>query len=170
MLVTYEQPLNELDDKIDQIEKTIFLRDTSKVSLKELYFLKAQTRITKKLLLLNEGVINQIEVIDQLKTTLQDIKDKLVRLILNFDEVIENANNLLHTYLSVNAQKSNDVMKLLTIFSAFFLPLTFVAGIYGMNFTNMPELNWKVGYFLTLAVMAVISVIIYLWFKKKQIL
>jgi len=170
MLVTYEQPLNELDDKIDQIEKTIFLRDTSKVSLKELYFLKAQTRITKKLLLLNEGVINQIEVIDQLKTTLQDIKDKLVRLILNFDEVIENANNLLHTYLSVNAQTSNDVMKLLTIFSAFFLPLTFVAGIYGMNFTNMPELNWKVGYFLTLAVMAVISVIIYLWFKKKQIL
>lgn len=122
------------------------------------------------MLLLNEGVINQIEVIDQLKTTLQDIKDKLVRLILNFDEVIENANNLLHTYLSVNAQKSNDVMKLLTIFSAFFLPLTFVAGIYGMNFTNMPELNWKVGYFLTLAVMAVISVIIYLWFKKKQIL
>ena len=113
-----------------------------------MYFLKAQTRIIKKLLQIFQNVIQQIEVRDQSKTALQDIKDKLLSLILSYDEVLENANSLLNTYLSVNAKKSNDVMKLLTIFSAFFLPLTFVAGIYGMNFENMPELNWQYGYFL----------------------
>ena len=143
---------------------------TTTYLIKDLYFLKAQTRITKKLLHIFQNVIIQLEVNEQSKTALQDIKDSLLSLLLNYDEVLENANNLLNTYLSVNAQKSNDVMKLLTIFSAFFLPLTFIAGIYGMNFENMPELKWQTGYFLALAVMLVVAVIIYWWFKRKRII
>jgi magnesium transporter len=170
MVQTYQHPLNELDEKIIEIEKSIFLKDYARVSLKDLYFLKSQARITKKLLYLFQNVTQQIDVSEPSKTALQDIQDQLLSLILNYDEVLENANNLLNTYLSVNAQKSNDVMKLLTIFSAFFLPLTFVAGIYGMNFEHMPELKWEMGYFLTLGVMALISLIIYLWFKRKRIL
>ena len=111
-----------------------------------------------------------VEVSDENKTALQDIKDSLVSLILNYDEVLENANSLLNTYHSVNSQKSNDVMKLLTIFSAFFLPLTFVAGIYGMNFDHMPELRWDIGYYLTLSVMLVIVIVIFVWFKRKKII
>ena len=167
---TYRNPLNELDEKIMQIEKTIFLQDYAKVSLEELYFLKAQTRITKKLLQIFQNVIHQLEVPDQSKTALQDIKDRLLSLLLSYEEVLENANNLLNTYLSVNAQKNNDVMKLLTIFSVFFLPLTFIVGIYGMNFENMPELKWQTGYFMALGLMAIISVSIYIWFKRKKIL
>lgn len=91
-------------------------------------------------------------------------------LILSYDEVLEDANNLLNSYHSVNAQKNNDVMKLLTVFSAFFLPLTFIAGIYGMNFDIMPELEWHLGYFATLSLMFVISIIIFIWFKRKKIL
>jgi magnesium transporter len=170
MVATYQPPLNELDKKIEEFEKTIFLKDYSKVSLEDLYFLKTQTRITKKLLQLFQSVTNQIEVSEGSKTALQDIKDQLLSLILNYDEVLENANNLLNTYHSVNSQKSNDVMKLLTIFSAFFLPLTFIVGIYGMNFENMPELRWQNGYFLTLATMVIISAMIYIWFKKKKII
>lgn len=170
MVETYNQPAKILGDKNDDIEKTIFLNDYAKVSLEDLYFQKAQTRITKKLLQITQNVINQIEVNDKSKTALQDIKDKLLSLILTYDEVLENSNNLLNTYLSVNAQKSNDVMKLLTIFSAFFLPLTFVAGIYGMNFENMPELKWHLGYFITLGVMVIIAVVIYFWFKRKKII
>jgi magnesium transporter len=59
---------------------------------------------------------------------------------------------------------------LLTIFSAFFLPLTFIAGIYGMNFNNMPELRWETGYFVILAVMLFIAIVIFWWFKRKRIL
>ena len=89
---------------------------------------------------------------------------------INYEEVLENANSLLNTYHSVSSQKSNDVMKLLTIFSAFFLPLTFVAGIYGMNFENMPELRWQFGYFMILGIMTIIAIIIYFWFKRKKII
>lgn len=170
MVETYNQPAKILGDKNDDIEKIIFLNDYTKVSLEDLYFQKAQTRITKKLLQITQNVINQIEVNEKSKTALQDIKDKLLSLILTYDEVLENSNNLLNTYLSVNAQKSNDVMKLLTIFSAFFLPLTFVAGIYGMNFENMPELKWHFGYFITLGIMGIIAVVIYFWFKRKKII
>ena len=170
MVETYQLPLQELDDHIEEFEKTIFLQNYSNVSLEDLYFLKTQTRITKKLLQLFQNVTNQIEVSEPNSTALQDIKDSLLNLILNYDEVLENANSLLNTYHSVNSQKSNDVMKLLTIFSAFFLPLTFVAGIYGMNFENMPELEWHFGYFTTLGVMAIIAIIIFLWFKRKKIL
>jgi magnesium transporter len=170
MTLTYQEPLHTLDQKIEEIEKMVFLRDHSKVSLEDLYFLKTQTRITKKLLQLFQNVTHHIEVKEESKTALQDIKDRLVGLILNYDEILENANNLLHTYLSVNARKNNDVMKLLTVFSAFFLPLTFIAGIYGMNFANMPELRWETGYFLALGAMASISLFIYIWFKRKRIL
>ena len=170
MTQTFEHPSKLLGDKNDEIEKTIFLKDYTKISLEELYYQKTQTRITKKLLQITQNVIQQIEVSEKSKTALQDIKDKLLSLVLGYDEVLENSNNLLNTYLSVNAQKSNDVMKLLTIFSAFFLPLTFVAGIYGMNFENMPELKWQMGYFIILGLMVVIALIIYFWFKRKKII
>ncbi|MEA5460900.1 CorA family divalent cation transporter [Arcicella sp. LKC2W] len=170
MMETYNAPLKLLSDKNDEIEKTIFLKDYSVISLEDLYFQKTQTRIIKKLLQITQNVVNQIDVAEQTKTALQDIKDKLLSLTLSYEEVLENSNNLLNTYLSVNAQKSNDVMKLLTIFSAFFLPLTFIAGIYGMNFENMPELRWHLGYFFTMGVMVIIAVIIFYWFKRKKIL
>ena len=115
-------------------------------------------------------MVQQIEVSDHLKSALHDIKDSLLSLLLSYDEVLENASNLLNSYLSVNAEKNNQVMKLLTIFSAFFLPLTFIAGIYGMNFDYMPELRWKPAYFLTLVVMVVVALVIYFWFKRKKIL
>lgn len=170
MLETFEEPSKFLSDKNDEIEQTVFLKDYTKISLEDLYYQKAQTRISKKLLLITQNVINQIEVNEDSKTALQDIKDKLLSLVLQYDEILENSTNLLSTYLSVNAQKNNDVMKLLTIFSAFFLPLTFLAGIYGMNFDVMPELKMEYGYFIILGVMFATAITIFIWFKKKRII
>jgi magnesium transporter len=170
MIETYSESAIELSDKIDRIEQVIFLKDYRKVSLEDLYFQKSQTRISKKILQFTQHVLHEIDVFEDNKTALQDIKDQLISLVLAFDEVMDDSNNLLNMYLSVNAQKTNDVMKLLTIFSAFFLPLTFIAGIYGMNFKYMPELEGKFAYFVILGLMAILSAFIFYWFRRKKIL
>ncbi len=170
IVLTYTSPSQWQTNQIDEVEKTIFLKSDNKISLEDLYFQKAETRISKKLLLLTQNVIHQIKVPEKNQTALQDVKDNLVKLILEYEEALENANNLMNTFLSVTAQKNNDVVKLLTIFSAFFLPLTFIAGIYGMNFDFMPELRWKFGYLYVICFMTIICIVIYLWFRRKKIL
>jgi magnesium transporter len=169
MIETYSESAQELSDKIDVIEQVIFLKDYRKVSLEDLYFQKSQTRISKKILHLTQHVLHEMDIYEYNKIAFQDIKDQLISLILTFEEVMDDSNNLMNMYLSVNAQKTNDVMKLLTIFSAFFLPLTFIAGIYGMNFKYMPELEGKYAYFIILGLMAILSIIIFYWFRRKKI-
>jgi magnesium transporter len=87
---------------------------------------------------------------------------------LYFDQLTDDVNNLLTVYLSVSSQKTNEVMKVLTVFSAFFLPLTFLVGVYGMNFKYMPELEQRLGYPAIWAVMLGIVIGIYIWFRRKQ--
>ena len=169
MVQTFVQPSIWHSDRIDEVEKAVFLKDYNKISLEDLYFQKSQTRISKKLLTITQDVVNKIVVEEDSATALQDVKDKIISLILIYDEVAEDAHNLMNTYLSVTAKKSNDVMKLLTIFSVFFLPLTFLVGVYGMNFKYMPELEWKLGYLFAWATMIFVSVLIYIWFKKRNI-
>ena len=170
ILMTYEQPLGQQGDKMDEFERAIFLKGGQTISIESLYYQKSKARISKKVLQLTQAVLNQITVKPELSSLLQDTKETTLSFVLQYDEVIEDANTILHSYMSVTAQRSNDAMKLLTIFSAFFLPLTFIAGIYGMNFDFMPELRWKYGYFITLGVMVVISIIILSWFKRKRII
>lgn len=170
MVETFVEPCEVLDNENDEFERMIFLKEYTKISLEDLYFQKVEARLTKKLLQISQNVINQLEVNDKSQTALQDVKDKLLNLILLYDELLENSYTLLNTYMSVNAKKTNDVMKLLTIFSAFFLPLTFIVGVYGMNFENMPELKMQNGYYYTLLMMFAIAAVIYFWFKRKRII
>ncbi|MCF6183442.1 MAG: hypothetical protein L3J56_02245 [Bacteroidales bacterium] len=170
MLTTYETPVQIQSDKMDKIEYKMFLKGGNSVSVENLYFHKSKARISKKVLLLTQNVLNQFPVKKENKSKLQDIKDTLLQLILMYDEILEDANSLFNTYLALKAQKTNDVMKLLTVFSAFFLPLTFIAGVYGMNFYNMPELRWNYGYFFIIGIMSVIVIIVYVWFKRKKII
>ena len=170
MLGTFQKPTFELSNKISEIERTIFLKDYRKVLLEELYFIKSQSRILKKVLHITQSVIEQSVDNFSASYQYQDIKDELLNLLTYNDESVENANQLMTTYLSISDQKNNEVVRLLTIFSAFFLPLTFIAGVYGMNFRFMPELNWKWGYFFSIGFMLLVVLVIYLWFRRKRIL
>lgn len=170
LLHTFENPIKTQAERMDGLEQSIFLKTGNNLSIEKLYFEKSKARLSKKLLVIMQSVFHQFKVEDSLQPNLQDVKDTIIDLILRTDEVVEDANALLHSYMSFQAQKSNDVMKLLTVFSAFFLPLTFIVGIYGMNFDNMPELRWEYGYFVTLIAMLIIALIIFLWFKRKKIM
>jgi magnesium transporter len=170
MMLTFEEPILTQSDKMDELEKSIFLSNENNLSVEHLYFEKSKARLIKKILFIMHDVINQYKVEAELQSNLQDLKDTVVDFILRIEEVVDDGNALLNTYMTYTAQKSNEVMKLLTVFSVFFLPLTFVAGIYGMNFRHMPEIHWEYGYFFSLLIMLIISACIYVWFKKKKIL
>jgi magnesium transporter len=167
---SYEANALHLSQKIDRMEKLVFVGRQTKVSLEELYFLKNTCRLNRRIISLSKEVIQQHTTTEKDANALQDVKDLLQKLSLSFDETHDDAANLSAIYLSIVSLKTNDVMKLLTIFSVFFMPLTFIAGIYGMNFEFMPELSWKLGYPLILLVMLVICVVIFWWFKRRRIL
>jgi magnesium transporter len=146
MIDTFKKPIIEISNKISEIEKTIFLKDYRIVLIEELYYIKTQSRILKKIISITEATILKSQDKYKVSYIYQDIQDNLLNLLTINEESVENSTHLMNTYLSLSDQKNNEVVRLLTIFSVFFLPLTFIAGIYGMNFSFMPELSWKLGY------------------------
>lgn len=98
---------------------------------------------------------------------LNDLRENAESLYFATDEILEDANNLLSLTLAAADHEANRVMKVLTLFAAFFLPLTFIVGVYGMNFDVMPELRWRLGYPTVLAAMALVSLAVYLWFRRR---
>lgn len=99
---------------------------------------------------------------------LRDVYDHTIQVMDTVESFKEMLSGLHDSYLSGISNKMNEIMKVLTIFAAIFIPLTFMAGIYGMNFEFMPELKWKYGYFILLGLMAFVGGGMLLYFKKKK--
>jgi magnesium transporter len=76
--------------------------------------------------------------------------------------------SLMDMHMTIISNKMNEVMKVLTIIATIFIPLTFIAGVYGMNFDNMPELQYKYGYFILLGVMIIIFIFMLMYFRRKK--
>lgn len=96
-----------------------------------------------------------------------DIFDLLTRLSGMIDSNREMTSDIRDNYLSLNSHRMNSIMMTLTLFTTIFMPLTFIAGIYGMNFDHMPELHSRYGYFIVLGVMVLISIVMVIWFRRK---
>jgi len=101
------------------------------------------------------------------KLYFSDIHDHLLKLSDMVESNREITSDLRDSYLSINSNRMNTNMMVLTVITSIFIPLTFVAGVYGMNFEHMPELSWKYGYFIVLGIMAGIGISMFLWFKRK---
>lgn len=110
---------------------------------------------------------HHLSLISEKREYFSDIHDHLLKLSEMVMSNREITADIRDNYLSLNSHQTNNVMKVLTIITSIFAPLTFIAGIYGMNFENIPELTWKYGYFLTLGLMGTIGVSMYIWFKGK---
>lgn len=96
-----------------------------------------------------------------------DVHDHLLKLAEMIETDREMTADLRDSYISLNSNRMNGIMKTLTVITTVFMPLTLIAGIYGMNFTNMPELQWRYGYFAVLGLMALLSVWMILAFLKR---
>ncbi|MEJ7914140.1 MAG: CorA family divalent cation transporter [Chitinophagaceae bacterium] len=166
-LETFDDPAQKLSEQIDSFENQILLKTVTNQQVEALYHIKRQAAISNKILMLMSEPINHIRMIPKDDPALQDVKDQHLKIITLYTQILEEVNNLMGLYMSFAAQKTNDVVKVLTIFSVFFMPLTFIAGIYGMNFEFMPELRQQWGYPGVLLLMVIVSLIIFTWFKKK---
>jgi len=168
VLLSYEEPLMSLSDEISDFEANMLLKEIPPHSLQHLFYLKNKANLSRKLLILADDILDSIQVKKHENSSLQDVKDLHTKMIVLYDQVLEEINSLQSIYISISTQKTNEVMKTLTILSMFFLPLTFLVGIYGMNFKYMPELEYKWAYPACLGLMVVIAVAIYFWFKHKK--
>lgn len=167
-LETFDEPANRLSEKVDFYETQIMLKKTSIDNTESLYYIKRDASISLKILMLMQEPINHIFTQPGEETELQDVRDQHLKIQTLYVQILDDVNNLMNLSVSFAAQRTNDVVKVLTIFSVFFMPLTFIAGIYGMNFEFMPELTKKWGYPAVLVFMAAVALLIYSWFKGKK--
>ena len=121
------------------------------------------------------NLISQRRSLKVLQEIIQDNFDKkeskltrIYELVSNIDLQREISDELLNLIISVSSQKTNDVMRVLTVISTIFMPLTFLVGVYGMNFKNLPELDWAYGYYYIWGFMITITAIMIYFFKKKN--
>jgi magnesium transporter len=167
VLQAFEPAAADLGKEIDLYEEKTFLRKERKLSLSGVYHLKRKIDVNKKVLFLSRDIVERIDDPKHQNPDTRDTRDLYIRLLTLYESMSENTNQLLNVYFSISAQRTNEVIRVLTLFSVFFMPLTFIVGIYGMNFRFMPELNLKFGYPLVILFMLAVSAFIYLWFKRK---
>jgi len=165
---SYEAPANSLAKEIDFYESQTFLKKVPPPILRGIYRVRRQIEVSRRLLILSKDILEHVDDPQHQNPNTRDTRDLYIRMLTLFDAMSDNTNHLLTLYFSISSQRTNEVIRVLTIFSVFFMPLTFIVGIYGMNFDFMPELKWKAGYPGVVVLMAGVTLAIYIWFRRKH--
>lgn len=164
--------LEDIGEEIDDLEKEIF-QDSGEEISQEIHRLKTLAIFLRKQIWPLREVLNSLYrgesgmIHKDTIPYLQDVYDHAIRVNETLEAFREALSSLRDIHLSVISNRMNEVMKVLTIFAVIFIPLTFIAGIYGMNFEYMPELQIKGAYYYALGAMAAIGVGMLFYFKKK---
>lgn len=165
--------LEKISEKLEQLDAEVANQPLSS-TLKNIHLLKnGLARMRKSIWPLREMVayltrIDSPLIDSSTKVYLRDLYDHTIQIADSIDTFRDMASGLLEIYLSNTSNRMNEVMKVLTIFAAIFIPLTFLAGIYGMNFEFMPELKWHYAYFIVLGIMLSIALCMVAIFKRKK--
>ena len=165
--------LEKLGEKIEDAEEELLTNPTSQT-------LQAIHNLKKEMMFLRRSVWPLREIVSSLERDesalikrtmlvyLRDVYDHTIQVAETTETFRDMLSGMLDIYLSSMSNRMNAVMKVLTIVATIFIPLTFVVGIYGMNFKYMPELEWQWGYYTVLSIMVVIGVLMIIYFKKKK--
>jgi magnesium transporter len=175
VIFSYTQPIDRGLDDFEQLEMSVFGTQSAKeFKIENAYYLKRRASVFKRMIKASMDILPRIESPYRGTPHFQNLQDEGVSLLFFADELTESVNSLLNLHVSLSSQrtneashKTNEVMRVLTIFSVFMLPLNVFTGIYGMNFEHMPELGWTLGYPMVIAAMITTEVLIFLWFKSK---
>jgi len=166
--------IDTLDDAITSIEDALLISEPTRDTLNSIQNLKREIisirRYVSPIRELMAGMLRSESVLISEKTYiyLRDVSDHVLRVIESIESYRDILSGLLDIYVSSVSNKMNEVMKVLTVFASIFIPLTFIAGIYGMNFEYMPELKWRWAYPALWGAFIIIPAILIIYFKKKK--
>jgi len=162
-----------ISEVIEDLEEKV-LHTPDKKSLQEIQHLKKQLiNLRKAVTPLREAVATldkDTTILIEESTTryLRDVYEHIIHINESIDVLLNTLASIMDLYLLGVNNKTNQIMKVLTIIATIFMPMTFIAGIYGMNFDYMPELNWKYGYFGVWGIMIILFAIMVIYFKRKR--
>lgn len=165
--------IGQLADKIESLEDEMTsdpdkeLLDKINLYKREMNFIRKNIKPAKEMIL-NLAKLDSEFIHDENHLHFKELQENITEateLSDSYREILYDQLNIYHTTMST---KLNETMRVLTIFSVIFIPLTFIAGIYGTNFVNLPELHWQNGYFIMWAVMIALSVLMLIFFKKRK--
>jgi len=164
---------DSLDEIVDSIEEDLLTDPTTETLAtiqevkRELIFIRRSISPLREML--NAILRSESPLIEE-KTLIyfRDISDHVLRISESIESSRDMVSGLLDIYITSISNKMNEIMKVLTVFASIFIPLTFITGIYGMNFDYMPELKWKWAYAVLWGVFVTIPIILLVYFKKKK--
>ncbi len=165
--------LEKLGEKIEYLEEELVTNPT-RATLQSIHNLKREMIFLRRSVWPLREVISGLErgesplINDTTRIFLRDLYDHTVQVIDTVETFRDMLSGMLDIYLSSISNKMNEVMKVLTIIATIFIPLTFIVGVYGMNFKYMPEIEWRWGYPLILLLMAGIAVFMLFYFRRKK--
>jgi magnesium transporter len=172
-LDTYQRPLEAIEARLDRFDTDVFEgRDGPgpqfRANLREVHLVRRQVTLCKRLLWRTVDVTQRMVAgAGRAATLFRDVQENAESYHFYADELLDDANTLLSVQLALASHRTSEVMRVLTVFSVFFLPLTFIVGVYGMNFEYMPELRHRWGYPGVLVLMGVVTLLIHTWFRRR---
>jgi magnesium transporter len=174
--------INYITEEIEKIEDKVIAKKTGK-AMQKIVKMKRNVSEFKRSIMPQRDIISKLAhrkfrfISEKAEMYYMDILDNIVWVHANLESNREMLANIFDAHLSMSSNRMNEtsnrmnrIMQRLTIVATIFMPLTFITGIYGMNFKNMPELNWQWGYFVSLAIMLVVGMWMFLYFRKKNLL
>ena len=165
--------LEKIGDRIEVLEEEL-VDNPNRETMKFLHSMKREMIFLRKAVWPMRELINNFErtesklVKKPTRLFLRDLYDHTIRVIDTVETYRDLLSGMMDVYLSSVSNRMNEVMKVLTIITTIFIPLSFIAGVYGMNFDNMPELHWKYSYYALWAVMISVAIGMVFYFKKRK--
>ncbi len=175
----YFYVIETIGDVIEDIEENVIVNPTP-ATMHAMHTLKREIIFFRKSVWPLREIINNLQrkisplISEETEFHFRDVYDHIIQVIDSVETYRDLLAGILDLYVSSISNRMNEIMKVLTIFATIFIPLTFIAGLYGMNFNpakspfNMPELNWYFGYPFALGIMAIVAIIMLIFFKKKK--
>lgn len=169
----YFVALEEIGELVEEIEDEL-LEDPGMETLRDIYGLRRELVLLRKYTfplreMVHKFQISESPLIDRnTKLYIRDLYDHAMQIMDTTESFRDMISGMLETYLSLSSNRMNEVMKVLTVMATIFIPLTFIAGIYGMNFDNMPELQHHLGYPGVMVLMLIIGLAMVYYFRRRK--